>query len=234
MLGMHDGPAELLDAREIRGVALVIVVVAAGEEQEPAAVEPVHAVVFDRDRPGVGDGIPVRRADIAVELSVAVDAVLVRGGSQILADVLGVGDAFLTGPRLPRKGQHEHAAVGAHPRVPKQIPRAADPLAPLQDGVRQMRVAFGDPIGRAKPGDSGTDDDDVEVIGVCRAAACGFLGSHCHREPRLKLWDPSPGGVPTDWSTKRMIAERDVTAKNRAGFRRGVTLGANPKTTTGS
>jgi hypothetical protein len=31
-----------------------------------------------------------------------------------------------------------------------------------------------------------------------------------------------------------MIAERDATAKNRTGFRLGVTLGANPETTTGS
>jgi len=39
-----------------------------------------------------------------------------------------------------------------------------------------------------------------------------------------------PAGLPP----KPTIAERTVTAENRAGFRRDVTLGANPKTTTGS
>ena len=150
VLRMYDHAAELFDAGEVRGVALVVVVVAAGEEHEPAAVEPARAVVFDRDRPGVGGGIPVCRADVAVELDVAVDAVLVCGGRHVLADVLGVGDAFLAGPRLPRKGQREHTAIGAHPGVAEQIPRAADLCAPLHDGVGQVGVALAEPVGRAE------------------------------------------------------------------------------------
>ena len=113
---------------------------------------------------------------MAVEPDVAVDAVLVGGGGQVLADVFAVGDAFLPRPRLERKAQRENAAVGTHPGVAEQVPRPADARAPLQDGVGQARVALGDPIGRVDAGDAGADDDDVEVPvlgGVGWAASWG-------------------------------------------------------------
>lgn len=103
---------------------------------------------------------------MGVELDVAVDAVFVGGGGQVLADVLAVGDAFLPGPRLVGKGQREDAAVGPHARIAKQIPGAADPFAALQDRVGHLRVALGDPIGRAEAGDAGADDDDIDVAGI--------------------------------------------------------------------
>ena len=196
VLGVDHGATELLDAGELRGVALVVVVVAAAEVDEPAAVllfrTTLRAVLLHRDRPGVGRRVPVRCAHVAVEPDVPVDSVLVRGVAQVLADVGAVGDALLPGPRLEGEGQREDTAVGAHAWVPKQIPGTADPLASLQDGVRQVWVALGDPVGRVEAGDSGADDDDVEVVGLCRRGAGGLLGNHTHREPRLKLWDPSP------------------------------------------
>ncbi len=122
--------------------------------------------------------------NVAVELDVAIDAVLVGHVGEVLADVGAVGDAFFAGPRLVGKRQREDAAVGAHAGVAEQIPGAADPRTPFQDGVGQLRVAFDDPVGRAQSGDAGADDDDVDTAGVW---------SHAHREPRLKSWISDQG-----------------------------------------
>src|ERR1700730_6422136 len=140
---------------------------------------------------------------MAVELDVAVYAVLACGGGEVFADVVAVGHALLAGPRLERKRQREHAAVGPNAGVAEQIPGAADLRAPLQDGVGRAGIALGDPVGRVDAGDARADDDDVEVV---------LPRSHRHPEPRFE-------------NERR---ERNATAKNGAKFRRGVTPGADP------
>ena len=87
---------------------------------------------------------------MGVEPDVLVDAVLVRGSVQVLADVNPVGNPFFPGPRLPWEAQGEDAAVGAHARVAEQIPRAADLLTPLENDVAGPGVTFGDAVGRAQ------------------------------------------------------------------------------------
>src|ERR1700722_9596329 len=154
---------ELVEAREVRGVAPVVVVVAGPEEQEPAAVGFFGSVLLGGDGPGVVRGVPVRRADVGVEPDVRIDAVLVRGDAQVLPDVHAVGDPFRSGPRLPRKTQGEDAAVRAHTRVAEQVPGAADLLASLQDDVAGSRIALGDAVSRAQAREARADDDDVNV-----------------------------------------------------------------------
>src|ERR1700761_3815038 len=184
MLRMHNGAAELVDAWELRGVTLVIVVVAGPEEHEPAAVHLFGALLIGRDRPGVGRRIPVRRANVAVEPDVTVDAVLVCGGGQVLADMRAVGHAFRPRPRLPREAQREDGAVGADTRIAEQVPGAADLIAPLQDDVAGPRVALADAVGRAQAREAGADDDDVEV-----SAVLGCRRAHDHQTRTLAVVD---------------------------------------------
>ena len=100
------------------------------------------------------------------------------------------------GSRLQRKGQGEDAAVGAHAGVPEQVPGAADLLAPLQDDVARVRVALGEPVGRAEARDAGADDDDVDVVG-CLVASSEW---HPRRAP--------PGGRTWLRTTAQSFTER--------------------------
>src|SRR3984957_1410967 len=148
VLWMNNRAVELVEARKVRDVALVVVVVAGPEEQEAAAVGLFGPVLLGGDGPGVVRGVPVRRADVGVEPDVLIHTVLVCSGVQVLPDVLAVGPPFWAGPRLPREAQGEDAAVRAHARGADQAPGAADLLASLQDDVAGSRIALGDPVSR--------------------------------------------------------------------------------------
>src|SRR6202046_1441592 len=173
VLWMNYRAVELVEAREVRGVALVVVVVAGPEEEEAAAVGLFGPVLLGGDGPGVVPGVPVRRADVGAEPDVLIDAVLVRGGVQVLPDVLAVGPPFRAGPRLPWEAQREDAAVRAHPRVAEQVPGAADLLASLQDDIAGPGIALGDAVSRAQAREARADDDDINV--------CRFGWRHGHR-----------------------------------------------------
>src|SRR5882757_4017506 len=172
VLWMNNRALELVEAGEVWGVALVVVVVAGPEEEEAAAVGLFGPVLLGGDGPGVVRGVPVRRADVGAEPDVLIDAVLVRGGVQVLPDVLAVGHPFWAGPRLPREAQGEDAAVRAHARVAEQVPGAADLLAALQDDVAGSGIALGDAVSRAQAREARADDDDVNV--------CRFGWRHGH------------------------------------------------------
>src|SRR5690606_19255564 len=63
-----------------------------------------------------------------------------------------------------RVAEGEHIRVRADARVLEQIPGAAERLARLEHRITLAR-AFGlQPVGRADAGQSGSDDDDVEMF----------------------------------------------------------------------
>ena len=163
VLRMHHGAVEVLDAREVRGVALVVVVVAVTRRTRTGRGRSlVSRPCSTGHRPGVGGRIPVGGAHVAVEPDVAVDAVLARGVGQVLADMSPSATPSRPGPRLAREAQREDAAVRAHAGVAEQVPGAADALAAFQDDVADAGVAFGDAVGRAETGDTRADDHDVD------------------------------------------------------------------------
>ena len=150
-LRMDHLAGEVLQTLELRCVALVVVVVAGAEEQEPAPERGLGAVVFGMHGPGVGGRIPIGRPDSGVESDVPVDAVLVCGGGDVVADVVAVGHRLLTRPGLVRKAEGEDVAVRADSGVPEQVPGAADSGTALEQCVGERRILLGDPVGRADP-----------------------------------------------------------------------------------
>src|SRR5262245_23851073 len=95
---------------------------------------------------------------------IPVDAVLGRGLPHIVEDVRPVRDRLRLGPRLEGIAEREHVAVGADAGIAKQIPGAADAVAPLQDDVALARALFLQMIAGADAGQARADDKDVEMF----------------------------------------------------------------------
>src|SRR5436305_1177852 len=70
-----------------------------------------------------------------MEADVFVDAVVGRGLAHVVQDPRPVGDRLGLGPRFERVTEREHVAIGADAGIAKQIPGAADAVAPLQNDV---------------------------------------------------------------------------------------------------
>ncbi len=102
LLRVHDLPGEALAPLELRRVALVVAVVAAGAEQPVGAdLHPLAAIgALDVDDPtGVGTR-PGRPVHLVVEPDLAVDAVLGGGLAQVGKDLVSGRDGVLVAPRL--------------------------------------------------------------------------------------------------------------------------------------
>src|SRR3954449_1004308 len=165
-LRVHDLAGEVLDARKLRRIGLVVVVVASAEEQEPAAVGLGPAVLLGLHGPGVGGRVPVGGDDARVEPDVLVDAILTGRLGQIRPDVLPVGDILRPGPRLVGKAQREDVAVGADAGIAEQVPSAADLFTPFQHRVGQPWILLVYAVCGADAGDTCADDQHVGVFGL--------------------------------------------------------------------
>ena len=86
-LRVHNRPREVLDSGELRGVALVVVVVATAEMDKACGHLQAIARVdqLDLDQPTCGGGIPVGADQLVAEADLLVDAVLGRGLADVLA-----------------------------------------------------------------------------------------------------------------------------------------------------
>ena len=141
-LRVHDLPAEALDARELRRVALVVAVVAGARVQEAAGQPDRLAGALDLDRPArVGRG-PRGRHHAVTEPDVPVDPVLARRVADVIQDRRAVDDRARPGPRAERVAEREHVGVGAGAGEAEEVPRPADRLARLEDGERLARAAL--------------------------------------------------------------------------------------------
>ena len=90
---------------------------------------------------------------------------------------VAVGDRLLAVPRPERVAEGEHVGVGPDARVAEQVPRAADGVAGLEDGVGRPRALGLEVVAGADAGQAGADDEDVEVLHgrLRQAAAAGEL-----------------------------------------------------------
>src|SRR5688572_15522755 len=98
------------------------------------------------------------------EADLLIDAVRRRGLPQILEDRRPVGDRLRLRPRLERVAERVHVGVGADAGIAEQVPGAAEVRAAFEDGVGPVRAALLQVAAGADAGNSGTDDEDVEVL----------------------------------------------------------------------
>src|SRR5436305_1149568 len=101
-----------------------------------------------------------------VEADLAVDAVVDGGLTHVVQNPRPVGDRLRLGPRFERIAERIHVRVGADAGIAKQIPGAADAVAPLEDDVALARALLLQVIARADAGQAGADNEYVEVF--CR------------------------------------------------------------------
>ena len=165
LLGMHDAALELLEAREVRHVAVFVVVVAGAHEEKVATqLQGLGALAVDVDRPGAVDRRPARAADAVAEADVPIDAELAHGLVQIGADGLGIADRPGGCPGLEAESEGIHVGVGADAGIAKEIPGAADVGACLEDcpglaGTLSLKV-----VSRADAGNPGTHHQDIKMF----------------------------------------------------------------------
>src|ERR1019366_2811708 len=100
-----------------------------------------------------------------VETDLLVDAVIGGGLADVIQNPRSVGDRLRLGPWLERVAQREHVAVGADAGIAEQIPGAADAVAALVDGEGLAGTFLPQGITRADAGQSGADDQPVEMFG---------------------------------------------------------------------
>ena len=166
LLRVDDWAGEALHALEVRRVALVVAVVAAAEEQEPAR----HADRFARVAPLRLDGPPrvvarpLRARDAVVEADVFVDPVHGCGLAHVAPDRRPVGDGLRIGPGSEPEAQRVHVRVRPNPRVPEQVPRPADRVPGLEDREALVGALVLQVIAGADPRQTGPDDQHVNVF----------------------------------------------------------------------
>src|SRR5215469_6512226 len=103
------------------------------------------------------------------EADFLVDAVLGRGLAHIVQDVRSIGNSLRFRPRLEGIAQREHVAVGTNAGIAEQVPSAADAVATLQDDEALARAFRLEVIARADTGQTGADDQNVEMFCCQRA-----------------------------------------------------------------
>ena len=145
VLRVHDLAAESVAALELRGVALVVAVVAACAE-DPVRAE-LHQLAGVRSRSTstvqrASSRRPRRAEHLVVEADVGVDAVLRHGLAQVGQDLVGRRDGVLVAPRLELVAERVQIGIRSNPGVAEQVPRAAGGAARLEDGVGPAGVSF--------------------------------------------------------------------------------------------
>ena len=134
---MHDRPDELLASGELWRVTLLVVVVAAAQIEEAAGQLLAHPLAVDGHGPAGLLARPVGRHDGVTEADAFIDAELRRRATDVVADLVAVGDRVTARPRFEGVAERRHVGVRANPGVPEQVPRAPDRIASLEHRVRR-------------------------------------------------------------------------------------------------
>ena len=94
------------------------------------------------------------------------DGVLRRRFMDVGPNRRPIGDRLGVYPRLEVVAEGVHVAVGANAGIAKQVPGAADGVAPLQNGEGPIRALPPQMAGGPNTGNPGADDDDVIMLNV--------------------------------------------------------------------
>src|SRR3954470_15458884 len=130
-----------------------------------------------------------------VEANLPVDAVIGGGVADVIQDPRPVGDRLRLGPRPERIAQREHVRVPADAGITKQIPGAADTIAPLENGVALAGALLLQMIARADAGQASADDQHIEML----AWWIGFhrlISAQGGGKSTGKRWSPTSGSMP--------------------------------------
>ena len=164
LLRVHELAPEAVDARELRRVAAVVVVVAAAQEHEVRRHLGRLAIALDLDRPAGVLARPAQAGHLVAVADLVLDPVLARGLAHVGQDRRAVGQGLGVGPGLEPVAQREHVRVRADARIAEQVPRAAHGVAGLEHGVALGRALLLQVAGGPDAGDARAHDQHVHVV----------------------------------------------------------------------
>ena len=182
LLRVNDRALEGLDAIPLRRIALRMTVIALAHPQEVRGHCDGLAGIGPRrgDRPQIVSAGPVRLRDLVPIADVAGEVVLIDDLAHVAQNLRGGGDRRAQ-PWLEPITEGMQVAVGANARVAVGDPGAAEGLLRFQDNEARAGALLRQVPGAAHPGDTGADDQDVEVFGLrrrrpgdCRRVVHGF------------------------------------------------------------
>ena len=170
---MDDPALEGLHPRPLGRVALRVAVIALAHPEEVRGEADRLAGVRPRalERPEILLARPAGRGDPVPVADVRAEVVLVDDLAHVGEDLRGRRDRR-AGPGLEAIAEGVEVAVGADARIAMGDPRAAEAFLRLEDDEARAGALLGEVIGATDAGNSGADDQDVEVLGLLR----GCLG----------------------------------------------------------
>ena len=141
VLRMDERAGEIVLARQLGTVALVVVVVPGAHDEEVTRPRLGRAAAFVDcgNGPSAVVARPAGVGRLAAEGDVLGHAVLGRGRVDVVADRRPVREHLGIEPRPEVEAEGVHVRVRPHARVPEQIPGTADVLPALEDRVAALR-----------------------------------------------------------------------------------------------
>ena len=168
-LRVDNAPLILIHARPLRGVALVVAVVALAhpkevrrERQGLARVGPLGV-----NGPQARLARPCGAKDLVAVANVAGDIVLFDHLAHVFQDFVGRGDRR-SRPRLEAIAEGVEVTVRPDPRVLVGKPGAAESFQRIQDHEAAFRGLILQVVGRAHAGNAGAHDQNIEVFSLVR------------------------------------------------------------------
>ena len=173
MLRVYDPAFEVTLPREVRFVALVIVIVPGAAHQETGGIVFGFTGRFIQrgELPALVDTGPVRGFYRQTVADVPLDIILPGGLTHVILDRGAVRQHLTAGPRAEVVAEGEHVGVGADTGITEQIPGTAKRLTALQDGKGLSRTLALQVTRHANAGNAGADDQDVKMV---LAHGCGL------------------------------------------------------------
>ena len=118
------------------------------------------------EHPATRTAVPFGPLHPVAELDVLADPELVGGLANVGEDRATVGDGLGLRPRLEAVPESVHVAVRTYAGVAEQVPGAARVLATFEDRPAAFGGEHLQPVGCADAGEPGSDDQDIDMLGV--------------------------------------------------------------------
>ena len=166
---MDDPALEVLHPFPFRRIALRMPVVALAHPEEVRRETDFIAGVGARglDRPAVVLARPAGRGNPVAVANVTAEVVLCDDFAHVGED-LGCGRDRRTGPGLEAVAERIEVAVRPDAGIAVRQPGPAEAFLRFEDDEARVGALLGEVVGAADAGDSGADDQHVEMLGLLR------------------------------------------------------------------